>query len=246
MSWLGRSEVDQKLSRACSAAIVLAVPVVLIGNALWALGGPWLIDLAYALPGFPDDRFGLGRDQRTQLADTGLSAVTPFGDGVGTLRRAELPDGSKAFGPAEVQHMEDVRVLITGSLAAWAAGLGVLGAGGAALYMRANTAAVLRALRLGALLTLVVLGAIGLFAVLAFDAFFTAFHGVFFEGDTWRFDDQATLRRLYPDAFWGFASAAMGLLVSAQAGALIFGRRLRGSRASNRSERGRQTGTISP
>jgi integral membrane protein (TIGR01906 family) len=227
MSWPDRCPVDEKVIRGCSILIALAVPVVLIGNALWALAGPWLIDLAYAFPGFPDDRFGLDRDQRTELADTGVSAVTPFGGGVEALRRTELPDGDRAFGLSEIRHMEDVRALITGYLVAWGAGLCVLLLAGAVLVLRGGSAALLRALRLGALATLVGLGVVGLFAVVAFDAFFTAFHGIFFEGDTWRFADETTLRRVYPDAFWAFAGAAMGLVVAGQAGLLVLAGRFR-------------------
>jgi integral membrane protein (TIGR01906 family) len=212
--------IKLSLTQLSSAALALAVPIVLVGNALWVLLGPWLVDVAYALPGFPDDHGGLGGEQRAALADTGMSAVRPFGGDADLLRGAELPDGREAFAPAEIRHMEDVRELIAGFLVAWAAALAVGVAAGARLYRRAGIAAVARSLRVGALGTLAAIAAIGLFALVAFDAFFTAFHGVFFEGDSWRFDDGATLRRLYPDAFWTFASAALALLAAIQAGAL--------------------------
>lgn len=47
------------------------------------------------------------------------------------------------------------------------------------------------------------------------------FHGVFFEGDSWRFADGATLRWLYPDAFWAFSAGVLVVLVAIQAVALV-------------------------
>jgi hypothetical protein len=201
-------------------AIALALPAVMVGNALWLLLGPWLVDVAYAVPGFPDDAGGLDRDARAALAHQGVEAVRPLGPGVDVLREADLPGGEAAFGPAEISHMADVRALVGGFTIAWTGGLAALVVAGATLLARADRARALRALRAGALATLAAVGAIALFALLASDALFTAFHGVFFEGDSWRFADEVTLRRLYPDEFWGLSGAALGLLVAAQALAL--------------------------
>ena len=41
-----------------------------------------------------------------------------------------------------------------------------------------------------------------------FDAFFDTFHGVFFDGDSWRFQHGDTLLGLYPDTFWVLAAGA--------------------------------------
>ena len=70
----------------------------------------------------------------------------------------------------------------------------------------------------------VALGVMALSALalaVSFDATFDAFHGIFFEGDTWRFNETYTLRSLYPDFFWGVAGGAMALLVGVQAAAVI-------------------------
>lgn len=204
-----------------SALVVAAVPAIAVGNAIWVLFQPWLVDAQYALPGFPDDPHGLAGEERAELAKTGVRAVRPVGEGVEPLREARLPGGERAFGRAEVRHMADVRDLVTAFTAAWAVGLAVAVAAGVALSRLAGPGAVRHALARGGLVTLGAIAVAGLFALVAFDAFFTAFHGVFFEGDSWRFADTATLRRLYPDAFWAIASAAMVALVVVQAGAAI-------------------------
>lgn len=205
--------------------MIAAVPAIAVGNSLWALLNPWLVDAQYALPGFPDDRYGLDRGERAGLAETGVRSVRPVGEGIDLLREARLPSGEPAFGRREIDHMADVRALVRGFGFAWVVALGVAAAAGAALWRLGGRDAVRRALAGGGVLTLAAIAAVGLFALVAFDAFFAAFHGLFFEGDSWRFADTATLRRLYPDAFWAIASAATVVLVLVQAGAVIaFGR----------------------
>ena len=74
-------------------------------------------------------------------------------------------------------------------------------------------------------MTFVLIAVVGVAALIDFDGFFVAFHGVFFEGDSWQFDDTDTLLRLYPETFWIVASAVIVALVVLQAGALALLRR---------------------
>ena len=41
-----------------------------------------------------------------------------------------------------------------------------------------------------------------MFAAVSFDQFFTLFHALFFEGDTWIFSYEDTLIQLFPLPFW--------------------------------------------
>lgn len=199
-------------------AAAVATPVLLVGNALWLLAWPWLASVVYRLPGFPGDA-DLTRSARRDLAATGIDAIQPWdADGIAGMIAARLPGGLSAFNRREIDHMQDVRGVVTALLVAWVVAIAVMAI--ACVLARAGGAwpgPVLRGLRSGALATLAVVGALGLFALLAPDAFFTAFHGVFFEGDSWRFPDRDTLRRLYPDAFWAIAGGLLGGLVLVQA-----------------------------
>ena len=47
--------------------------------------------------------------------------------------------------------------------------------------------------------------------------FLTGFHTIFFEGSSWRFDDQETLRRLFPDLFWSDTTLLLGVGAALQA-----------------------------
>jgi integral membrane protein (TIGR01906 family) len=66
----------------------------------------------------------------------------------------------------------------------------------------------------GAVLTLVVIAAIGLFSVVAFDQFFVTFHHIFFEGDSWLFNYTDSLIQFYPEPFWEAAAYSIALFVA--------------------------------
>lgn len=204
-----------------SAAVACLVPVVLAGNALLLLAWGWLPRALYALPGFPSGG-DLAGSARVDLATTGIDAIQPWdGGGMAALRAAQLPDGSGAFNAREVAHMHDVRGVVTGLLIAWVAAVVLLAIAWLASHRHpGRRAAVREGLVWGAFAAIGLLGLLGLFMLVDFDAFFTAFHGVFFEGDSWRFASGDTLRLLYPYAFWGVAGAALALLTIGQALAL--------------------------
>lgn len=213
--------MSAKLLKALVALAALALPLVLTGNAVWLLlAGSWFVDFQYALPGFPVDPDGVQDPARTELAQVGVASVRPLGEGVELLREARLPGGAAAFDAREVQHMADVRELMTALLVTWAIAAACLAATLLALHRLAAPGTLARALRLGALVTIGAMAVLGLFMAVAFETFFDGFHGIFFAGDSWRFADTDTLRQLYPDAFWGIAGATVAVLVLAQAVAL--------------------------
>ncbi len=208
------------VAAALSALIVVAIPTILVGNALWVLLTSWFIDAQYALPGFPDDPQGLDDHERAALAKAGVRAIRPGGDGVATLREARLPDGIRAFELRELRHLEDVRGVVAGFLTAWAIAL-VAGVGAMLALLRLGGLASLRwSLTWGLRVTVGAMAAAGVVMAIDYDAFFDAFHGLLFEGDSWRFNRRFLLRRLYPDAFWAVASGVLVGLVLLQAGAV--------------------------
>jgi integral membrane protein (TIGR01906 family) len=210
-----------RAATALSAVIVAATPTILIGNTLWVLLNSWLIEVLYALPGVPGDLQDLRDRGKTQLAITGIRSIQPHGDGVELLRDARLPSGEPALEQREVRHMSGVRGVVAFFLTAWAIALGFAIAAGIGLRRLGNRGSVGRALLRGAQLTAAAMVLVGVIMLLHFDGFFGAFHGLFFEGDSWRFDSTFTLRRLYPDMFWWAATGVMLALVVLQAAALV-------------------------
>lgn len=204
------------------AVIAAAVPLVILGNALLVLLVPWFAHFQYALPGFPDDPFGLAGGDRASLGATGIRSIWPVGPGTDLLVDARLPDGSVAFGPVEIRHMGDVRGLVQACFALWIVSL--LAASASIFRLRSidRGNAVRRGLRLGSTITIGAMVVIGIAMLINFDAIFEGFHEIFFEPGTWTFGDEETLRRLYPDAFWGIAAGLLASLALAQALLLRF------------------------
>jgi integral membrane protein (TIGR01906 family) len=202
--------------RPASLIAALALPFALVGNALLVLAWGWLPWALYALPGFPDDPQGLRGEDRLGLARVGVDAIQPWdADGLDRLRAAALPGGGAAFDAREITHMDDVRSVVTLVLVAWLVAVVAIG-----IAWLTRRPALREGLRVGGLLTLGLIGVAALLMAADWQAFFTAFHGVFFEGDTWRFASEDTLRRLYPYAFWQIAGGVLVALVVAQAVAL--------------------------
>ena len=152
--------------------------------------------------GFPADRYGLDTDERTTLALLGLRWIEPGSEGMVLLERATLPDGAPAFGERELTHMQDVRTLFVAALRAQLIAAIVIAVLALGLSRTRLRTAVPVGLLAGSLATL----AIAVLAVpvilLGVDGLFTGFHGVVFEGDSWRFSSSDTLIRIYPEQFW--------------------------------------------
>lgn len=213
----------------------MALPAILLGNALWVAAGPWLPEAEYGLPGFPAPYIELSGSEREELADAGIRSIRPGGEGIAELREATLPGGEPAFRQREIVHMEDVRGVVGAFLAAWAAGMLVVGAGGLALARIGPPGAFGRALLAGSALSVAAMAAAGLVMLVSFEAFFESFHGLFFEGDSWRFSETYTLRSLYPDEFWTVAGALVAVLVAGQAALVVLAVRGLGGGARRRA-----------
>jgi integral membrane protein (TIGR01906 family) len=216
------------------AVIAAAVPLIVLGNALVVLLIPWFADFQYALPGFPDDAFGLSGSAREELGALGIRSIWPVGPGPELLVDARLPDGAAAFNAGEVRHMADVRDLVRVSFVLWLAALAAAAGAAWGLGRLSRRDDIRRGLGIGAAITAILLVLAGLAMAIDFEAIFDGFHRLFFEQGTWTFSDDETLRRLYPDAFWGIAAGLFAGLATAQAVALFFWarrRRVDGSQA---------------
>jgi integral membrane protein (TIGR01906 family) len=186
-------------------------------NALRVLATDAYVRYEYDRDGFPVDRYGLSGDEREALALVGLRSIEPGSEGIVLLERATLPDGSPAFDARELAHMDDVRTLFGAALRGQllvALAIAILAVALAWTNLRT---AVPRGLLAGALATLAVAVLAVPVILLGFDDFFTGFHEVFFEGDTWRFSDTDTLIRLYPERFWEDVSQLAAAITVVQA-----------------------------
>jgi integral membrane protein (TIGR01906 family) len=204
---------------------VIAVPVVLTISVVRRLTAGWYPAFEYARPGFPEDPYGMPREARLQLAQATIRFLNTPGrtDMLADLR---LPDsdpwnGAAAYNARELAHMDDVKLVFSG-LTLLAAGL-LAGAVAAAVALarRGERCVVWAALAQGGGLTLALLLGLAVWMLVAFDAFFTAFHGLFFQAGTWVFSYSDTLIRLFPLPFWQDAGLIIALTVSLLAALLL-------------------------
>lgn len=218
---------------ALSILVALAVPFVLVLNGVRVIADDWYVRFEYGRGGFPSDPYGLSREERTRLALVGLHSILPgYGKGIDLLREARLPDGGPAFDEREVRHMGDVRNLVAALFRAHLVALGAMVALALALgFTRRGRTIVPRALQRGALLTVGLAALVGLLSVTSWAWFSTPFHTLVFEGESWRFAEEDTLRRLYPDRFWSDTAIVLGAAAVGQALVLFVGARLWARRA---------------
>ena len=201
--------------------LVLAVPACLVAADLALLTGHWFVRWEYGKASFPPDDYGLSTAERTRLAEVCVDYLASNAD-ISLLGDLRLPDGNPAFNERELRHMVDVqavygRIVTAGPVAGLVLAWGVVTLAAAAGTRRRAPAALLS----GSLFTLGLLVAVGLYMVTSWDQFFTTFHRVFFEGDSWTFPYSDTLIRLFPMQFWvDVAIVIVGVLI---VGALVVG-----------------------
>jgi len=113
--------------------------------------------------------------------------------------------------------MVDVRELVAKVNVFYVVEVALVVAALVALARQKETRALVRALVRGAQWTVGLFIALGIFTALAFQVFFTLFHRVFFEGDTWLFNYTDSLIQFYPTAFWFDTSLNLAVLTIAEA-----------------------------
>jgi integral membrane protein (TIGR01906 family) len=195
--------------------LVLSLPVLLLAADISIVTGHWFARWEYGKADFPPDPFGLSTAERIQLAEIAMDYLATQAN-ISLLADLRLSDGTPAFNARELRHMVDVQTVYgylmrVGVIAAliWLGGMVALLAAGDT-RSRAP-AALLNSSRF----TLGLLAVVGAFMALSWGAFFTTFHRIFFEGDTWTFPYSDTLIRLFPMRFWiDVAATAVALLIA--------------------------------
>jgi len=134
--------------------------------------------------------------------------------------------GQPGFGPEEVDHLIDVRRVLTGARIATIIATVALAVLAAESVAAGRLRDVSRGMRMGGRIILVVSGLALLAGVIDFDALFAALHGVFFAEGTWTFPSDTLMIRLFPLRFWVVAGASWGTLTVVAALVLIVAGRL--------------------
>ena len=191
--------------------LVIVVPPFLVLSNVNLFMTPQFVYYEYGKSDFPPSSL-YDSATRTKLAVETVRYTR------GDLNDADLKNLG-VYNERELSHMSDVQVLTKRAFAVNYA-LGVLIVLAVIALWRAGLGAhAKRSLFNGAMLTLAIFGALGLFALVAFNTFFVAFHRVFFVGDSWMFAYTDSLIQFYPQPLW--VDASLGIVVFTVLEALI-------------------------
>jgi integral membrane protein (TIGR01906 family) len=199
--------------------IAIAVPVILLMTSVRLLLTPTFVDLEYSMPGFPEDSYGFTSVERRQYAKSALEYLLNDED-VSFLGGQQFPNGAPLYNERELGHMQDVKGLTQIVLDVWLLLAALLVGGIAAAWHFGHWETARAGLVRGGQIAVGLVVAILIFVALSFNALFTGFHRIFFEGDTWLFSYSDTLIRLFPMRFWQDVFIALGVLTLA--GGLLF------------------------
>jgi len=188
--------------------VTILVPVALIGIGLRVLLTPLFLQVEYNMPYFPPDDFGFTKADRLNWAPYALNYLTNSAD-ISYLGDLKFDDGKPLYNERELSHMKDVKRVTQGALKVWYASLALLALLGVWAWFGGWWSAYRLGVTRGGWLMVTLAVIVGLIAVLGisidpnlFFSFFTGFHHLFFEGDSWLFLFSDTLIRLFPIRFW--------------------------------------------
>jgi integral membrane protein (TIGR01906 family) len=196
------------MARLAQTYLIVTFPLLLVLIAARLVMTPLFLNFEYHRADFPDDPYGFTLEDRLTYAPFALNYLLN-GEGIEYLGDLKFPNGAALYGADELRHMRDVKTLTQIAFgSAVGGGLIALAAG---LYLaRRRDGGLWRALFGGALLTLAIIAAIVILALVNWEFFFVGFHQLFFQGGTWYFPTSDTLIRLFPEQFWFDAALAIG------------------------------------
>jgi integral membrane protein (TIGR01906 family) len=196
----------------------LLVPLALIGFALRLLLTPLYYTVEYNMPYFPIDEYGMTKEERLHWAPFAVTYLVN-NSGISYLGDLKFEDGSPLFNERELSHMQDVKEVIKGALRVWYAALVILLALAIFAWRGNWMPEYVNGLSRGgwwmiglAVSLALIIGAGIVLNPNIFWSFFTSFHNLFFEGDSWLFLYSDTLIRLFPIRFWQDAFLAAALI----------------------------------
>ncbi len=185
---------------------IVVFPLLLVLIAARLVMTPLFLQIEYNRAGFPPDPYGFTTEDRLNYAPYAVDYLLN-GAEIEYLGDLTFPDGTPLYAVDELRHMHDVKTLTQIAFAVTAV-VGLIAAADA-VYL-ARRGALRRTLFFGALVTLALVAAIVIGAVVNWEGFFVAFHQLFFQNGTWYFPTSDTLIRLFPEQFWFDAALTIG------------------------------------
>ncbi|MGE5643621.1 MAG: TIGR01906 family membrane protein [Byssovorax cruenta] len=188
--------------------VTILVPLALIGLGVRVILTPVFLRVEYRMPHLPPDDYGFTTEDRLRWSRYDWDYLLNNAD-ISYLGDLKFDNGQPLYNERELSHMQDVKRVITGSMRVWYLSLAILAALGVWAWFGGWWDFYRLGLMRGGWLMVGLAVTIGLIVVIGiainpnvFDVFFTWFHGLFFEGDSWLFLFSDTLIRLFPIRFW--------------------------------------------
>jgi len=208
------------LERILGVVITASIPIVICVFSILILLSPVFMNLEYRLPNFPEDQYGFSTEERLDFGNqTRRYLVTNATlDDLGDIK---FNSGDPIYVERELEHLEDVKIVLQGVFKVFWGAVAVLVLGG--IYARFQnwgndyTLSVSK----GGWVTAGLLGTILFLSIVSFRSLFTNFHLIFFEGNSWLFLYSDTLIRLFPIRFWQDAFLVFG--ITTLAGGILLG-----------------------
>ena len=216
----------------------LLIPLALIGTALRILLSPLFFNIEYRMPYFPADEYGFTQQDRLRWAPFAVDYLINNAD-ISYLGDLKFENGSPLYNERELTHMADVKNVVRGALNVWYISLAILALLAMLAWRGDWVYEFINGLRRGGMWMIGLAVSLGLIAGIGiaispdvFWQFFTFFHSIFFEGDSWLFYYSDTLIRLFPIRFWQDTFLWAAILALGGGAGLAFG--LKGQVIHNR------------
>jgi integral membrane protein (TIGR01906 family) len=196
--------------------IAISIPFFLLMTAIRLLLTPLYPEIEYRMPYFPPDPYGFTREDRLKWSKISIEYLLNDAD-LSFLASQKLDAQTPLYNERELQHMLDVKILVQQMITVWTILSGIYVILLAWAWRRRWLKDLFEAFSWGGKGTIALIILILVSVALNFNALFTAFHQVFFEGNSWLFLYSDSLIRLFPLPFWRDAFIWVGvfaLLVS--------------------------------
>ncbi len=199
------------LQRVLSWMITILLPFALTFLGVRLLLTHVFPEIEYHLPGFPADTYGFTLQDRLHWSEISIDYLVNNAD-IKFLGDLTFMNNVPLFNGRELSHMHDVKNVVQPVLeigyGIWALVIGL----GVWAYFGGWWSTYVRGVWRGGWLAVGLVFVFGIFGAISFWQLFTAFHELFFTGDSWQFLYTDTLIRLFPMRFWQDAFLFAGAL----------------------------------
>lgn len=211
--------------------LLVLIPIILVLTSVRMLMTDAFVRFNYAIPGFPEDRYGFTEEDRLFHAPIALDYLHNNA-GIEFLGDQRFEDDSPVYNARELGHMEDVKQVTRAALNVWRIGLVAAVAVSLVLWRVAGSSYLWEAWQGGAKLTALIMAVLLVGLIAAFSILFVGFHEIFFDPNTWTFLFSDTLIRLFPQRFWEVAFGTVAVATLLQAGLIYLVTRILLSRSA--------------